>query len=61
MAKVTIIMEPVKNTDNTVVFAEKLSDEALSFRRISGLYVQKRDLRDLGWTGAEFKLTIEAS
>ena len=61
MSKVTINMEPVKQTDNTVVFAEKLGDDPLSYRRISGLYVQKRDLRDLGWTGAEFKLTIEAA
>lgn len=61
MSKLTIDMEPVKHTDNTVVFAERLTDNPLSFRRISGLYVQKRDLKDMGWTGQSFKLTIEAS
>ena len=59
--KITLDMEPVKHTDNTVVFAERLSDSPLSYRRISGLYVQKRDLAELGWTGQSFKLTIEAS
>jgi hypothetical protein len=59
--KLTIDMEPVKHTDNTVVFSEKLTDSPLSFRRVSGLYIQKRDLKDMGWTGASFKLTVEVS
>jgi hypothetical protein len=61
MAKLTLDMEPVKNTDNTVVFAERLTDDPLAYRRITGLYVQKRDLREMGWTGASFKLTIETA
>jgi hypothetical protein len=60
MAKMILDMEPMKNTDNTVVFAERKSDKPLSVRRISGLYINNRDLVDLGWTGKSLKLTIEA-
>lgn len=61
MPKLTLDMEAVKQTDNKVVFAERLADNPLATRRITGLYVDKRDLRDMGWTGQEFKLTIDAS
>jgi hypothetical protein len=61
-SKLILDMAPVKQTDNTVVFSEKLDESnPLSFRRVSGLYIQKRDLKDMGWTGDSFKLTIEAS
>lgn len=60
MGKTTIDMEVVKHTDNKVVFAERLGDNPLAVRRVSGLYIDKRDLRDLGWTGANFRITVEA-
>lgn len=58
--KTTLDMEVVKATDNKVVFAERLSDSPLATRRITGLYIDKRDLRDLGWTGNSFKIVLEA-
>lgn len=58
--KTTFDMEAVKQTDNKIVFAERLADSPLATRRITGLYIDKRDLRDLGWTGNSFKLTLEA-
>lgn len=61
MAKTTLKMEVVKATDNKVVFAERLEDNPLATRRITGLYIDKRDLRDLGWTGQDLSLTVEAS
>lgn len=45
---INITLVPVKSTDNKIVFAEKLGDDPLATRRITGLYIDKRDLRDLG-------------
>ncbi len=59
--KATLDMEVVKATDNKVVFAERLADNPLATRRVTGLYIDKRDLRDFGWTGESLKLTVEAS
>jgi len=59
--KTAFDLEVIKHTDNKVVFAEKLADSPLATRRITGLYVDKRDLRDMGWTGDSAKLTIEVS
>ena len=59
--KTTFKLEPTKATDNKVVFAEKLGEDPWATRRVTGLYIDKRDLRDLGYAGGDLDLTITAS
>jgi len=58
-SNLTFVLEAVKQTDNKVVFAEKRDEtNPLSVRRVSGIYLDKRDLRDFGWTGEPLTLVL---
>ena len=55
---ITMELEAVKQTDNKVVFAERLSDSPLAIRRVTGLYLDKRDLRESGWNGSPITMSL---